>query len=455
VVLFKGIIRISDSLYNKGLSLARNFDLTGAIENLTKSVEINKNHIQARNLLGLALFEVGHVADALKHWVISHSLLPNGNPAAKYIKTAQDSGRHLERLNDAIGMYNQSLEYIRQKSDDLAIIQLKKAIEINPKFIDAINLLALCYLIQDDQDKAGRTIDKVLSLDVHNTIALNYYAALHPQRIREPRIRKPGQGPQPSVTNQPPPQSFQRIPAHDKKPTNFHIAEILSFIIGAACAFAALYVLVFPAIERENERKLDEMQNRMTENAMVYQEKIERYIHDLNTNEERINDHKNDIADLEERLDIQERTNRVLTAYNILADQRMQDAVDMADGLDTTGLAFDIVEKAAIIYEIAYPLLAKQYYDDGVAAHDQNDHAKAMVDFEKSLRYAADDASYLPDVLLNLAHIYYQDFPGDKERLVAAMEYLTILKEDYPNFSTQNVNRYFTDIGAALAVFGG
>jgi tetratricopeptide (TPR) repeat protein len=451
VFIYEGIIRISDSLYNKGLALVKNSDLTGAIECLSKSVGINKNNIRARNLLGLALFEVGHVGDALKHWVISHSLLPADNPAAKYIQSAQDSGRSLERLSDAVGMYNQSLEYIHQKSDDLAIIQLKKAIEINPKFIDALNLLALCYLIQGDQEKASRAIDKVLSMDLHNTIALNYFSELHPTRVRDPRARRPAQqNMQPNVSAQPPPASFQRIPAHDKKAVNFHIAEILSFVIGAICTFAALYVLVFPAIQRENERRVDEIQASIAANAQAYQDRIEQQQKDLEDSDQLILDLKEEITGLLTRIDVQERTNRVLNAYGMLAEGRLQEAVDMmANGVGTSGLASDVIEKALSINSTAFPKLAQQYYDEGRNAYAGNDHDKALVDFEKSFLYVDGAAPYMPNLLHYLAMLYARD----ENKLIQASDYLTIIMEDYDTFyrnNRNNINNLFAEVTAAM-----
>ena len=42
---------ISNSFYNAGLERAKRRDLTGAVEYLKKSLNLNKYHIDARNLL--------------------------------------------------------------------------------------------------------------------------------------------------------------------------------------------------------------------------------------------------------------------------------------------------------------------------------------------------------------------------------------------------------------------
>jgi len=43
-------------------------------------------------------------------------------------------------------LYNKALEDFRAKSEDIAIIELKKAISLNPDFHEAMNLLGIFYM---------------------------------------------------------------------------------------------------------------------------------------------------------------------------------------------------------------------------------------------------------------------------------------------------------------------
>jgi tetratricopeptide (TPR) repeat protein len=86
VIVFNKIVNLSDSLYNKGLAQAKASDLTGAASYLEKSVRINKDNVQAYNLLGLVKYEMGHIGDAVKNWVISTNRSPDNNPASGYIE---------------------------------------------------------------------------------------------------------------------------------------------------------------------------------------------------------------------------------------------------------------------------------------------------------------------------------------------------------------------------------
>ena len=69
VTLYKKIMYASNRFYNEALEKAQVRDLSGAIHCLRECLKLNKNHIEARNLLGLVYFERGEVVAALSEWV--------------------------------------------------------------------------------------------------------------------------------------------------------------------------------------------------------------------------------------------------------------------------------------------------------------------------------------------------------------------------------------------------
>ena len=154
IVLYNKTRNISDKLYNSGLKCAEERDLTGAIEYLSRSVMVNKFNTKARNLLGLVYFEKGLVANALREWVVSSNLDKKDKTASEYLEKLQKNARELEKMNDAIRLYNLAIQYMNQHSEDLALIQLKKAVSYNPKFVDAYNLAALCNMANGNNTAA-------------------------------------------------------------------------------------------------------------------------------------------------------------------------------------------------------------------------------------------------------------------------------------------------------------
>ena len=148
--VFLKVRHISNAYYNLGLEQAGVRNLSGAIVSLKNSLKFNKYNIDARNLLGLIYCETGEVVDALSEWVISRSYQPKDNLASHYLDEIQQDRGRLDSVNQTIKKYNQALHYCKQDSRDLAIIQLKKVLSLNPKLVKAHQLLALLYL-QDNK----------------------------------------------------------------------------------------------------------------------------------------------------------------------------------------------------------------------------------------------------------------------------------------------------------------
>ena len=132
--------------------------MSGAIISLKRSLQYNRENIAARNLLGLVYYGIGEVSEALVEWIISKNFRPRDNIANDYIKEVQDSANELEIINQAVKKYNQCIEYCRQNSEDLAIIQLKQVITSHPTFLRAHQLLALLYLHDGQYSKAKQVL---------------------------------------------------------------------------------------------------------------------------------------------------------------------------------------------------------------------------------------------------------------------------------------------------------
>lgn len=174
VKLYKKIIMTSNYYYNEGLSRALVRNLSGAIESLNKSLRYNKMNIQARNLLGLVYFEVGEMVSALSEWVISRSLQSEDNDAERYLNAIQKNSSKLETINQTIKKYNQALLYCKQDSKDLATIQLKKVLSLNPKLVKGHQLLALLYIQEGKYDAARKALRAAGKIDSGNTLTLRY-----------------------------------------------------------------------------------------------------------------------------------------------------------------------------------------------------------------------------------------------------------------------------------------
>ena len=189
VKLYRRVVRLSNRYYNHGLEKARVRDLTGAVEDLNRALEIHKKNILARNLLGLVLYEMGETVQALCHWVISTHFQEEDNPAAAYVQSLQDNRLELDTAAQGIRKFNFALDYAKKGSEDLAILQLEWVTSHHPKMIKAHCLLALLYHSEGKYSKAERELRRILRADVGNTFALHMLREMSDD-IRAPQVKR-------------------------------------------------------------------------------------------------------------------------------------------------------------------------------------------------------------------------------------------------------------------------
>ena len=178
VLIQRKVDYLSKYYYNKGLEKAQIRDLSGAIDFLKRSLMLNKENIDARNLLGLAYFETGEVVAALSEWVISKNLSPRRNLADDYIRRLQANPGRLDAINETIRKYNEALVLAGQHHEDMAAVKLKKVLVQNPKLIKGYHLLALIQMKNQEYAKARRVLRKAAKIDKTNTTTLRFLAAI-------------------------------------------------------------------------------------------------------------------------------------------------------------------------------------------------------------------------------------------------------------------------------------
>ena len=171
---YKKIIYTSNRLYNEGLERASVRDLSGAVRALKECIRFNKNHIDARNLLGLVYYETGEGVEALSEWVISQNMRPEKNVANEYINALKNDQGRLENIKTSIRKFNKALDLCWQDSSDMAVIQLKKVISMNPNYVKAHQLLTLLYIQKEEWERASREAERTLKIDCGDLMSLRY-----------------------------------------------------------------------------------------------------------------------------------------------------------------------------------------------------------------------------------------------------------------------------------------
>lgn len=242
--------------YNCGLEKAQVRDLSGAIEDLKIALKYKKELTDARNLLGLVYYEMGEMVPALSEWVLSLHFQPEDNIAKEYVEYIQNNPTRLENVNQVVKKYNQTLTYAKQNNEDMALIQLKKVLSLNPNFVVGHLLLALLYIKTGTPEKARKPLEKVLKIDAHNITALRYMNELNMNGTKQEEHVEEVKKVDTRVNTKP-------IGQYKEPSSGVH--NLIYIVVGAAIAAVAMWFLVIPSIKSSINEEAKSNQAAITE----------------------------------------------------------------------------------------------------------------------------------------------------------------------------------------------
>lgn len=420
VALYKKIIYISNRFYNDGLERANVRDLTGAIASLRQSLKFNKNNVEARNLLGLVYFELGEVVAALSEWVISKNLRPRKNIADDYINMIQTNQNRLDIINQTIKKYNQALSYCNQDSLDLAVIQLKKVLSLNPKFVRAHQLLALLYINSEEWEKAKRELTRCMEIDTNNTLTLRYLREVDEMLAPEEGVRNPSkkQKKNEDVIK------YQSGNETIIQPLNMKegkgVTSLVNLGIGLIIGIAIALFLILPARIQsartnidEELRKVSEQSDAKTATIDELQLQINELTGERDTLQQDLQAYMGTDGVLQSVDSLMKAANEYLTnpeAVTVVADYLDEIEEQQTEEEQENSEAFDNLY--ATLLALIGPDIAQSYYQDGYEAFRQENYADAIPNLEKAFKYDATNG----DALYNLANAYYRSGDEDKAR---------------------------------------
>ncbi|MGN1156415.1 MAG: tetratricopeptide repeat protein [Agathobacter sp.] len=426
--VFQKVIRLSNMYYNDGLQKAEVRNLSGAIISLKKSLKFYKYNIDARNLLGLVYYEMGETVDALSEWVISKSYQEEDNIAGRYLDEIRQNRAQLQANNQTIKKYNQALLYCRQDSRDLAIIQLKKVISLNPKLVKAHQLLALLYMQEDKLDLAKKALRSAGKIDANNTITLRYLKEVN-ARMKENSNGKKRKDDD-LISYQSGNETIIMPKRFQDSSVGFNLTYLL---IGLVVGALVIGFLVIPEVEKRAQEE--------------WRQKLVEINETISAKDTTIEGLEQDIRNLQEELRVallpkeDETLPEQLLAYDMLLSAFVAYATEdyILAGTNLNKVDVNLLtDSAKAMHTTLWTEIADDYYntlyDTGYASYEANDYADTIQKLQEVVNYNIDfkegnSAYYLAQAYrkngdLESARQYYQyvidHYPGTKRAETAA-----------------------------------
>lgn len=424
---------LSNTYYNAGLTKAKNRDLSGAVDTLRRSVKLNKRNIDARNLLGLVYYEMGETVQAFSEWVISTNIQPDNNPADRYLVAFQQEKGKVNELNHTIKKFNIALEYAKNGTDDMAIIQLKKVLNQNPNFIKGYQLLALLFTKNGQYERAKRAIKKSLKIDKCNPLSIRYLREINnyledekkndpDKRIERRRSLRGVMVDRPYLSG-----NDVIIPQNNFKEAITGAQSILHVIVGLLLGAALIYFIVTPARMANVNDKTKDIKVEYDQKLAIKNSTISELQEELDTVKKENEKIKSELAQYTDTDNtIASNYSNLLEAVENYLNEKYDDSAKALEKVDDS---LDMDSKAFTnVYKKMNSKLAKRVaessLEQGLSAYGAGNFNEAITYLTKSLKSDSknDKATFY------LAYAYSQI--GDSQN---AVKYFKKIVDDFPN----------------------
>ncbi len=400
--------------YNKGVIFAKEGDYSAAVEALKECLLFDKRNFVARNLLGISYFQIGLVTYALKEWIISASIKKEKNPAQRYIDSLQKNARLLEKLSDGIKMYNNALEQFKQENNDLAVIQLKKAVDVNPSLVEANNLLTAYYLSVNQKLKAKKTIYKTLKIDKRNPKALEYLAEL----TSSEKALSVKSGPEDSAGEA---EGYAENGYNEKpngilkKLTSVVRTDFALFGAGIILTSAVFITLVMPGIISSEQSTINDMQKRISELEEENLNGTSAFAVKYNNLEEEFKKLQEENEKYQGEYNVKQQELDIQTAEAYIASGEFDSAADILYNLKPDILTEEDKINVENLKSRCYPQAGETLYDSGRELFNSGNLTDAKADLNKAIEMAPKE-NFSDNILYYLAQISEQEGDNDKAK---------------------------------------
>ncbi|MCR5784694.1 MAG: tetratricopeptide repeat protein [Eubacterium sp.] len=419
VKIYKKLIASSNHLYNEGIFAASERRMYDAEERLNKALRINKHNIDARNLLGLVYYESGEYAKAIEEWAISKALKPEGNAAAEYLDSIYGDFTEMELVKNVIKKYNQALQYAKSDSDDLAILQFKKVLELCPGHIKANQLLAILNAKAGKFERARSYLKTAKRLDGNNPITKKLMKKIDAERKESLKHR--GRVRKESVSYK----NGNETIIQPRIRISGAPAILVNVLTGVVVGALAVYFLVVPQIKHDANSEAAKTITEANKQATAKEASVSAL-------EEQIASLEEELADYESASAVSDNAEKGYLALIELYEMYFEDTSSSYANTKSAYLSMDLTVMSSSALK-SYNEFADVLYDGLDEEYEKALYAYENDDLESALTLLEDITSKAP-MYSNGRAMYYlglcYKINGDTSEAISCFEKIV---EVYPN----------------------
>lgn len=309
----------------------------------------------------------------------------------------QEGEKVSDNVRNSIFLYNKAIESLRNGSEDIAIIELKKAVAMNPHFNEALNLLGICYSFTGDKEKAAEVFSKVVSAEPNSVYAMNFMqrsgigeavpAALKSKQQKKPLQDQPGE-PLKRIRDKKP-----EKPEKPEKPVSSFIIDnnknrrMIISAVKIGVAFVAGFLLsavIFMSLPKQEAEMQPPQEENIDSAVNEANAELEQKYAELESKYEII---LKDKEEADQKVDYYKGAFRLFEIESKVGNGEYESAADMLLLMKTVSFEDAEKDKFDSLYAKTMPLAAKSAYDTGYKLYNQKKYQEALKSFEKVRLY--------------------------------------------------------------------
>lgn len=274
-----------------------------------------------------------------------------------------------DNIRNSVFLYNKAIESLRTGSEDIAIIELKKAVSMNPRFYEAMNLLGLCYSYIKDYSHASEVFDRVIKAENNSVKALRYMSLLNSGdmdgALKTARKKKPD----PPRTREPAKKSAAAV-------TEKKYAKYVVWLTCAAFFIAGvlLALLIQNTLLKPREVEKEPIENNVTDAGIVTDDYKMKY-------EKLQSDHdfiKSELDAADKEIDYQKAIIKLFEIESLAAKKQWEEAADLLLRMQAVEYEGEYGTRFEDLRTNVLPNAAKTVYDQGYKLYNTKKYEDAL-----------------------------------------------------------------------------